>query len=77
MINMMTHAETAERYFDLSASSVTTVLGTVRVMMIGGGGARGSVLAKTKGASGRQVVVRVRSVRLRFKATGKSRTKEA
>jgi hypothetical protein len=35
------------------------------------------VFAKTKGASERQSVVRVKSVRLRSRGTGKSRTKDA
>ena len=77
MMKIMTQAETAERYFDFAASSLTTVLTTVRSITIGGGGARGPVFAKTKGASERQSVVRVKSVRLRSRETGKSRTKDA
>jgi hypothetical protein len=61
----------------LASSSDTTVLGMTRSMMVGGGGARGSVFMNTKGDSLMQEVVSVRLVISRFTGSGKSRTREA
>lgn len=58
IMKTITHAATAVRYEDIRSASVTTVLGTFlsTILMVG---ATGSVLANTKGASGRQTVVNV------------------
>lgn len=77
MMNTMTQAAVADLYLPLASSSDTTVLGMTRSMMVGGGGARGSVVMNTKAASLMQEVVSVRLVISRFTGAGKSRTREA
>ena len=57
----MTQAATADLYLLLIASSLATYLGIVRLMIVGGGGARGSEFANTNGDSLMQEVVKASS----------------
>ena len=59
------------------SSSVTTILGIDRLMIVGGGGARGSEYAKAKGDSLMHEVVIERFDISRLTGKGKSRTREA